>query len=189
MVISHSRSLLMRKLIKILAISGLAAALFSGAAGTPALSAGPAKAVAVLQPTQGSPVKGTVTFSQTERGFQVSAVVTGLTPGLHGFHIHQFGDCSAPDGTSAGGHFNPTAAAHAGPDAANRHAGDLGNLKADTGGNARYDRVDSQIRLGGPDSIIGRAVIVHAQADDLISQPTGNAGGRLACGVIGLAKE
>jgi Cu-Zn family superoxide dismutase len=143
----------------------------------------------MLYPTQGNAAKGTVYFYRTDQGVRVVAEVTGLTPGLHGFHIHQYGDCSAPDGTSAGGHFNPAAEPHAGPDAARRHAGDLGNLSADTSGSARYDRVDSHIRLSGPDSIVGLAVIVHAQPDDLTSQPTGNAGARVACGVIGTARE
>lgn len=147
------------------------------------------KAAAVLHPTRGSNVTGTVYFSRTPNGVQVTADVMGLSPGKHGFHIHEFGDCTAPDGTSAGGHFNPTNQPHGGPDQANRHAGDLGNIVADAGGNAHYERTDTHLKMAGPDSIIGRGVIVHAGADDLVSQPSGNAGPRVACGVIGIAKN
>ncbi|MEW6670303.1 MAG: superoxide dismutase family protein [Thermodesulfobacteriota bacterium] len=179
----------MKNIMKIITIWGVATTLISGVMSVHAQAAEPTKAVAVLHPTQGNTATGTVSFLQTDQGVRVAAEVTGLTPGLHGFHIHQFGDCSAPDGTSAGGHFNPTAKQHAGPDAAQRHAGDFGNMEADNTGSARYDRVDSHIRLSGPDSIIGRGVIIHAQADDLVSQPTGNAGARVACGAIGITKE
>jgi Cu-Zn family superoxide dismutase len=147
------------------------------------------KTVAVLHPTQGNNVTGTVYFSRTANGIEVTGDVMGLSPGKHGFHIHQFGDCTAPDGTSAGGHFNPENQPHAGPDQANRHVGDLGNIVADSSGNAHYARTDSHLKFDGRDSIIGRAVIVHAGEDDLKSQPTGNAGSRVACGVIGIAKD
>jgi len=179
----------MKTIMKILVIWGFVIILFFGVTSVQAQSAGPAKAVAVLNPTQGNATNGTVHFYQSNQGVRVVVDISGLTPGLHGFHIHQFGDCSAPDGTSAGGHFNPTAEQHAGPDAANRHAGDLGNLNADNTGSAHYDRIDSHIQLSGPNSILGRAVIVHAKQDDLTSQPTGNAGSRVACGVIGIASE
>jgi len=147
------------------------------------------KAVAVLHPTKGNDVSGAVYFKRTKDGIEVTADVMGLSPGKHGFHIHEFGDCTAPDGTSAGGHFNPENQPHAGPDQAQRHAGDLGNIQADAGGNAHYDRTDTHLKFNGPDSIIGRGVIVHAGADDLVSQPSGNAGPRAACGVIGVAKN
>ena len=146
------------------------------------------KAVAVLHPTKGSDVSGVVNFTRTSDGVRISAEVRGLVPGKHGFHIHQLGDCSAPDGTSAGGHYDPDGHPHAGPDAAKRHMGDMGNLEADASGTARYERTDAYMKLGGGKSVVGRAVIVHAEADDLSSQPTGNAGGRKACGVIGIAQ-
>ena len=146
------------------------------------------KAVATLSPTQGNTVSGVVTFTKTDGGVKIVADVAGLTPGQHGFHIHEFGDCSATDAASAGGHFNPTHRQHGGPDAEMRHAGDFGNLDADASGKAHYERVDRVIALDGPESIIGHAVIVHAKADDLKSQPSGNAGARVACGVIGVAK-
>lgn len=147
------------------------------------------KAVAVLQPTKGSIVNGIVTFTKVEGGVRVVADIAGLTPGEHGFHIHDFGDCSAPDAMSAGGHFNPAGHQHGAPDSEMRHVGDLGNVTADATGKAHVDRVDKQLALEGDHSIIGRSVIVHEKADDLKSQPTGNAGARVACGAIGVAKE
>ncbi len=146
------------------------------------------RAVAVLSPTKGSNVSGTVTFTQVNGGVRIVADVTGLTPGEHGFHIHEFGDCSAPDATSAGGHFNPRHMQHGAPDACARHAGDFGNLEANGAGKAHYDRVDKMISLNGAESIVGHGVIVHEKVDDFITQPTGNAGARVACGVIGVAK-
>jgi Cu-Zn family superoxide dismutase len=113
----------------------------------------------------------------------------GLNPGQYGFHIHEYGDCTAPAGTSAGGHFNPENQPHAGPDQAQRHVGDLGNLEADNSGNAHYEKTDTHLKFDGRDSIIGRGVIVHTGVDDLVSQPSGNAGPRVACGVIGVAKD
>ena len=98
----------------------------AAAAALPVLAGGPTKAVAVVQPTQGSSVEGQVTFTQVEGGVKVSVRLRGLTPGRHGFHIHEYGDCSAPDGTSAGGHFNPTGEPHAGPADARRHTGEQG---------------------------------------------------------------
>ena len=146
------------------------------------------KAVAVLQPTKGSTVSGTVTFTKVDGGVQVGADVTGLTPGEHGFHIHEFGDCSDPEAKSAGGHFNPTGHQHGSPDVAEHHAGDLGNLTADATGKAHYERLDKDLKLDGDHSIVGHGVIVHEKVDDLKTQPTGNAGGRVACGAIGVAK-
>jgi Cu-Zn family superoxide dismutase len=154
-----------------------------------AVSARAEKAIAVLHPTKGHTVTGTVTFTKVADGVRVVAEVEGLTPGDHGFHIHEFGDCSAPDATSAGPHFNPTEHKHSGPDDDARHAGDLGNLTADNSGKAHYDRVDKQLKFTGKESILGRSVIVHEKADDLKTQPTGDAGGRVACGVIGVAKD
>ena len=146
------------------------------------------KAVATLHPTEGNAVKGQVTFTKVPGGIQVVAVVEGLTPGEHGFHIHQYGDCTALDAKSAGGHFNPENKPHGAPTDTARHVGDLGNLVADSSGTAHYEWTDTLISFTGSHSIIGRAVIVHAGADDLKSQPTGNAGARVACGVIGIAK-
>ena len=176
----------MKKLFALLSVCLLAAGLFVAArvaAQKPA-----AKAVATLQSTEGNKVTGTVTFTQEGDKVKVSAHIMGLTPGKHGFHIHEFGDCSAKDGASAGGHFNPAAAAHGAREASPRHVGDLGNLEAGADGRARVEFVDPLLKLDGPGSILGRGVIVHAAADDFKTQPTGNAGGRQACGVIGVAK-
>jgi superoxide dismutase, Cu-Zn family len=153
-------------------------------------SPAPLKAIAVLHPTAGNRVSGTVTFTEEADGVRVHADLTGLTPGKHGFHVHEFGDCSAADLASAGGHFNPTNKAHAGPDTAERHVGDMGNLEADASGAAKLDYVDHEISLAEDQrSVIGRSVIVHAKADDLKSQPAGDSGARIACGVIGRAKS
>jgi Cu-Zn family superoxide dismutase len=146
------------------------------------------KAVAVLHPTAGSKVHGMVTFTQTGTSVRVVADLEGLTPGKHGFHIHQYGDCSAADGSSAGGHFNPDNVAHGALNGEPSHVGDLGNIEADKSGKAHLELTDTQMTFSGPHSIVGRGVIVHAGEDDMKSQPTGNAGGRVACGVIGIAK-
>ncbi|MEO5720123.1 MAG: superoxide dismutase family protein [Chthoniobacterales bacterium] len=153
-----------------------------------AAAAEPTKAIAVLSAASGSEVAGTITFASGSDGVKVVAAITGLKPGKHGFHVHEFGDCSAKDGTSAGGHYNPTKHPHAGPDAEMRHMGDLGNLEADASGKAHVEMTDKTLKLSGENSIVGYAVIVHEKADDLKSQPTGDAGGRVACGVIGVAK-
>ncbi len=146
------------------------------------------KAIAVLQPTKGSSVHGTVSYEAVENGVHVIAYISGLTAGKHGFHIHEFGDCSADDGSSAGGHFNPGGTSHGAPTAEPRHAGDMGNIEADREGHAALDYVDHVMTLTGERSIIGHAVVVHEKEDDLKTQPTGNAGARVACGVIGIAK-
>ena len=161
----------------------LTSALVGTTAQAQTTAAGPS-AIAVLIPTEGNDLQGTVTFIQMPEGVRVQANITGLAAGTaHGFHVHQYGDCSASDGTSAGGHFNPHGADHAGPFAASRHVGDLGNSEA------TYDRVDTHLAFEGESSIIGRAVIVHGGTDDLSSQPSGAAGPRIACGVIGIAAD
>jgi len=146
------------------------------------------KAVALVHPLASSGVSGTVTFTRVDGGVKIAAQLSGLTPGAHGFHVHEFGDCSVPDGSSAGGHFNPVGEPHAGPPDAHRHAGDMGNVIAGKDGTATIEYVDAHVSLDGPTSVLGRGVIVHANPDDLKTQPTGNAGGRVACGVVGAAK-
>jgi len=150
------------------------------------------KAVVVLRGD--STVTGTVTFEQSGSGpVKVSGEVSGLTPGQHGFHVHEFGD-NTNGCTSAGPHFNPTGKEHGAPDDENRHFGDLGNVVADNSGVAKVNITDKLLTLTGPNSIVGRSLVVHADPDDLgrggheLSKTTGNAGGRLACGVIGLTK-
>lgn len=146
------------------------------------------KAVCILQPTEGNHVSGTVTFTKVDGGVEVVADVKGLAPGKHGFHVHEYGDISSADGKSTGGHFNPENVNHGGPDAAVRHVGDLGNIVVTADSTGHYLRLDKMVKLNGPHSVIGRAIIVHSGEDDLTSQPTGAAGSRVAEGVIGIAK-
>ena len=145
------------------------------------------KATATLQPASGSQAHGKVTFTQVGPN-RVRAVgeVSGHGPGLKGFHIHEKGDCSAPDAMSAGGHFNPAKAMH-GSSPTTGHAGDMGNIQFNDSGNAVIDVVLEGLTVSADahNGILGRAVIVHMQADDLKTDPTGNAGARAACGVIG----
>lgn len=132
----------------------------------------------------GSNVTGKVSFREADGKLRVEAQVAGLTPGEHGFHIHELGDCSAPDATSAGGHFNPAGKAHGSLGSAEHHGGDMPNLVADAKGEAHYRAELSGLSLRGPNGIFGRSVIIHADPDDYKSQPAGNAGKRVACGII-----
>ena len=147
------------------------------------------QAVAVLHPTKGNNAEGVITVTKEGDKIRVKGEVRGLSPGKHGFHVHEFGDCSSPDASSAGGHFNPTGMPHAAPDAPKRHVGDLGNIEASADGVATIDVLDELLSFDGNTSIIGRGLIVHAKADDLKSQPAGEAGPRVACGVIGVGKS
>jgi len=149
------------------------------------MTSGPV-AMAKLEPTRGNATAGTATFQQQADGVMLQVRVEGLKPGQeHGFHIHEKGDCSSGDGMSAGGHFNPGGKPHGAHDSAERHAGDLPSLKADAAG-----RVDMRVQLtgltigSGAADIVGRGLIVHAMPDDFKTQPTGNSGARIACGVI-----
>lgn len=146
------------------------------------------KAVAVMHPTEGNQVSGTVTFRKVAAGVRVTADISGLEEGKHGFHVHHYGDCTAPGGKSAGGHYNPTDNDHGAPTQDNRHMGDMGNITADGEGNATLEYTDPVIELNGSNSIVGHAVVVHGGEDDLTSQPSGNAGPRIGCGVIGIAQ-
>ena len=161
----------------------------AAAASTVAVLPPVTKATCVMHATAGNEtVKGVVKFTQAEGGVMIEARIEGLKPGLHGFHVHEWGDLDCLDGMCTGGHFNPTAEAHGGPDAPIRHAGDLGNLEADASGVAVYKRLDTRLKLNGADGILGRGLVIHANPDDFTTQPTGNAGARLATGVIGSAK-
>ena len=145
-----------------------------------------ARASATLQATEGNSVAGTLEFTSVDGGVRVTGQVTGLQGGEHGFHVHENGDCSAPDASSAGGHFNPASTAHGRVGQGEHHAGDSDNISANAQGVATVDTLLQGVTLGdatGTD-IVGRGVIVHADPDDYTTQPTGNAGGRLACGVI-----
>jgi len=153
---------------------------------TPAAPAAVASASADLSATQGNTAAGSVTFTEMPDGtVRVVADLTGLTPGQqHAMHVHENGDCSAPDASSAGSHYNPEKHDHALPPTEPRHAGDLGNVTADAEGKAHYEITVSNITIRGTKNPIdGKAVIVHANPDDG-GQPVGNAGGRVACGVI-----
>jgi Cu-Zn family superoxide dismutase len=163
--------------------------LFAGAA-VPQGSRPVSDAVAVIHPASGSTCQGIVRFTQLSEGVRIVADLEGLAPNSkHGFHIHQYGDCSAPDATSAGGHFDPAGTGHhGGPTDAVRHAGDMGNVDADANGKVHHELVLDGITVDGAHApILGLGVIVHAKADDF-GQPVGNAGGRIGCGVIGVAK-
>jgi superoxide dismutase, Cu-Zn family len=144
------------------------------------------KATANLVPTKSGNAVGTANFYQAGNKVRMVANVSGLAPGReHGFHIHEAGDCSSGDGMSAKGHFNPAGKPHGHYSTAERHAGDMPALKADASGNARLDTdLDLMTVTPGPASIVGRGLIVHADPDDYKTQPTGNAGARIACGVI-----
>lgn len=143
-------------------------------------------AEAEILPTEGQTTGGLVKLTRTDDGVRIEGTVTGLTPGLHGFHIHEKGDCSAPDATSAGGHFEPADDPHGAPEDPpdQHHLGDFGNITAGENGEAPVNITDPELRMSGPDTIIGKAIIVHAGEDDLVSQPSGNAGARVGCGVI-----
>src|SRR4051812_29110490 len=126
-----------------------------------------ADAVAVLTPTQGNTVQGTIYFIKVADGVRVEGEIVGLKPGPHGFHIHEKGDCSAPDAMSAGGHFNPTGMQHGSPTSTQRHMGDFGNIEANASGIAKVSIVDHMISIEGPYTIIGHGLIVHGNPDDL----------------------
>jgi Cu-Zn family superoxide dismutase len=149
------------------------------------------KAIAVLV---GS-VSGTVRFEEEGSRVKISVDISGLTPNHeHGFHVHEAGDLTDKC-TSACAHFNPYKKNHGGSDSKERHVGDLGNVKADKNGKAKYSFYDSIIKLRGKCCILGRSIVIHADKDDCgkggnkESLKTGNAGKRLACGVIGYAKD
>src|SRR5512135_465913 len=134
-------------------------------AGCASASNGP-RAMATVEPRSGSTVNGTVSFTQLPAGVVVKIDLAGLTPGQHGFHIHEKGDCSAADAMSAGPHFNPTAQPHGAPDAAQHHMGDFGNIVANDKGEVHQKSVVSWISLQGDNSIAGHAVVVHKDPDD-----------------------
>lgn len=146
-----------------------------------------AKATCKLESKSGSQATGMVTFTKTGDNVQVVGDITGLKPGKHGIHIHEKGDCSAPDAASAGAHFNPGQHKHGGPVTTERHEGDLGNIEADAAGKAHIDW-KGKMSLGGADSIIGKSLVVHEKEDDLKTDPSGNSGARIACGAIEAAK-
>jgi Cu-Zn family superoxide dismutase len=164
----------------------LIAALLPLAAACQSMHGDGPKASATLEPTKGSTVRGSTTFTQHGDKVRVVASVSGLKPnGEFGFHVHEAGDCSSGDGMSTKGHFNPHNKPHGRAGTAERHGGDLPSLKSDGAGNATLNaEVDMITVAPGASSVVGRGLIVHAQPDDFTTQPTGNAGARSACAVI-----
>ena len=146
----------------------------------------PKEAVVVIQPFMDSKVGGSLTLTQETGGVHVKGKVTGLTPGKHGFHIHQFGDLRDPKGNSVGPHYNPTGAEHGGSHGDHRHVGDMGNIEAGADGVANVDVKAAGVELH---FILGRSIVVHAKEDDLKTQPSGNSGDRIGIGVIGYAEQ
>ena len=142
-------------------------------------------ATAVVRPASGSQAHGTVKFTQVGTRVRVDAELAGLAAGVHGMHVHEKGDCTAPDAASAGAHFNTAGKKHGAPGSTERHAGDLGNVTANEYGKATLSMTVDGISVGkGTDGVIGRGVIVHADADDLKTDTDGKSGGRIGCGVI-----
>jgi superoxide dismutase, Cu-Zn family len=144
-------------------------------------------AQASLAGVSGRAVTGTLQLTSVPEGVSISGQVTGLAPSSpHGFHVHETGDCSAPDAKSAGDHFNPAKQNHGGPEATERHLGDLPNLQSDATGNVSISTTiaGATLRDGGPNDLMGKALVVHAKRDDYVSQPAGDSGDRIACGVI-----
>ena len=161
-------------------------ALALAVAGCASMRGGGPTATAKLEPTKGSTTSGTVTFTQMGDNVRVVADVSGLRAGQqHGFHVHEAGDCSSGDGMSTKGHFNPQSKPHAHYSVRDRHTGDMPALQADANGKARLDTtLDVMTVTDGPNSVVGKGLIVHAGSDDYKTQPTGNAGARIACAVI-----
>ena len=141
-------------------------------------------AVAQIESIDGGDVAGTIRFREMDDFVRISGTVKGLTLGKHGFHVHAGTSCQV-----RGGHYNPEDEPHGSPDEPERHVGDLGNLAADESGSAEYERVDRVVSLSGAQSIVGHALVVHRNGDDYLSQPSGNAGPEIACGIIELQEN
>ncbi len=146
----------------------------------------PTKAVCVLVPTKGNDVHGMVAFNETKSGTELAGEVRGLTPGKHGFHIHEFGDLRSDDGAAAGAHYDPHGHKHGGLDDKERHIGDLGNITANQSGVAQVKLTVRDLKVH---FVLGRSLVVHAKEDDLKTQPSGDSGARIAVGVIGVASD
>ena len=169
-------------------LTALTCAIALAITGCGALKTKPKPVEVALAPTAGNSVAGTLEVTSVPGGVRFHGRLTGLAPGsTHGFHIHEHGDCSAPDASSAGGHFNPTRTAHGDPMGMIHHGGDIPNQVADAQGAVDVDVTVHGVSLGNgavPDDVLGRSLIVHRDADDYATQPSGNSGPRVACGVI-----
>jgi len=141
------------------------------------------EAKAVISSTNGNDIRGTVRFTKVDQGVQIIATIDGLTPGEHGFFIHEFGECKGKDSDSIGAHYNPTHHQHGKP-GEDSHVGDLGNLLADEKGHAYYEAINKVIKLQGRNSVMGRSIVIHADRDDYKTQPAGASGVKIGCGVI-----
>ena len=170
------------------ASAALAVAALTTATGsaTPPDSAAAPSAKATIESKSGSPVTGRAAFTEVPSGgVKVEVWIENAAPGTHGLHLHEKGDCSAPDATSAGGHFNAAGNPHASPTDKARHNGDLGNIEVGADGKGHLEITSDLLTVKpGPNSVMGKAVVFHEKADDLKTQPTGNAGGRFGCGVV-----
>ena len=173
------------RIIPGLTLVAAAALVLAGCASSTKAPEGP-QAKAMIEARSDSTVTGTATFTELSTGgVRVHVHIEKAPPGTHGLHIHEKGDCSDPKAASAGGHFNPGGMPHSGPMDSKRHAGDLGNIEIKADGTGDLDLTSDMLTVKpGPNSVVGRAVVFHEKADDLKTQPTGNAGGRFGCGVI-----
>ena len=172
--------------------AGLVFALFGATSfNNEALAVTPVRAQTTLKATAGNLASGNFSFLQTPEGVEVSGTIRGLSPNSrHGFHVHENGDCSAPDAKSAGGHFDPTHYPHGNPSKPPHHAGDMPNIESNESGIAQVDVLVNGVTLGGgPTSLLGKSVVVHEDSDDYTSQPSGGSGSRIACGVISASQQ
>jgi superoxide dismutase, Cu-Zn family len=148
-------------------------------------SAGPATATATIEARSNSTISGSATFEQTGNKVKVTVEISGATPGQHGLHIHEKGDCSDPAGKSAGDHFNPLQKEHGSLDKPMHHAGDFGNLTVGEDGKGKIEFETDTISLApGATAVLNRSIVVHEKPDDTVTQPSGNSGARIGCGVI-----
>lgn len=187
-----------RSIILIAGIAATASLVFvagcpSGAAGwsTPSTSGRvkSPKATARLESKSSSTVTGEADFTEKKGGVEISIEIKGAKPGQHGVHLHDKGDCSAPDASSAGGHFNPDNKAHGSPTVDPHHAGDFGNITVNKKGSGKLKLTVKGLTVApGPNSVVGHALVIHADTDDLKTQPAGNSGARVACGVVQASK-
>ena len=158
---------------------------FSGVLITGIAAAETPSSRATIEPKSGSAMAGSAIATEKDGGVEIAIEVSRATPGVHAVHIHEKGDCSAPDAASAGGHFNPTNAEHGAPDAPAHHAGDFGNMTVAESGNGHLVIMTKMLTVAaGPNSVVGRSIVVHEKQDDMKSQPAGNSGSRVACGVF-----